>query len=109
MNSRNKKALTAAITGALLASSFAVSAQQGGGEESAGVMEEVVVTSRKREETLQDVPISVSATTEQQLTQRGLTSIEDVARTVASFSVQKSRPRPEPGSHSRRLSRPGRT
>ena len=84
--------LTAAVTSALLTASFGVHAQQDDDAQMAGLIEEVVVTARKREETLQDVPISVSATTGQQLTQRGLTSIEDVARTVASFSVQNLGP-----------------
>jgi iron complex outermembrane receptor protein len=55
-------------------------------------MEEVTVTARKREETLMDVPFSISATTERQMQERGIVTIEDVSRTVASFSVQNLGP-----------------
>ncbi len=56
------------------------------------LMEEITVTARKRAETLQDVPISVAARTESQIRQNGLTSLEDISRTVASFSVQNLGP-----------------
>jgi iron complex outermembrane receptor protein len=56
------------------------------------VMEEVTVTSRKREETLQDVPFSVAARTEDQMRRSGLVSLEDVSKTVASFSVMNLGP-----------------
>jgi iron complex outermembrane receptor protein len=56
------------------------------------VMEEVTVTARKREETLQDVPFSIAALTEGQMREKGLVSIEDVSRTVASFTVQNLGP-----------------
>lgn len=55
-------------------------------------MEEITVTARKREETLQDIPISVAARTESQIRQNGLTSLEDISQTVASFSVQNLGP-----------------
>ena len=55
-------------------------------------MEEVVVTSRKREETLQDVPFSVAARTEKSMREEGLVTLEDVSKTVASFSVQNLGP-----------------
>lgn len=55
-------------------------------------LEEVTVTARKREETLQDVPFSVAARTETSMRRSGLTSLEDVAGTVASFSVQNLGP-----------------
>jgi iron complex outermembrane receptor protein len=54
--------------------------------------EEIVVTARKRVETLQDVPFSVAARTENQMREDGLTSLEDISRTVASFSVQNLGP-----------------
>ncbi len=55
-------------------------------------MEEVTVTARKREETLQDVPFSVAARTEDQMRRSGLVSLEDVSKTVASFSVMNLGP-----------------
>ncbi len=56
------------------------------------VIEEVLVTARKRSETIQDVPFSIAARTEQYMREKGITSLEDVSRTVASFSVQNLGP-----------------
>ncbi|HKO54572.1 MAG TPA: Plug domain-containing protein, partial [Thermoanaerobaculia bacterium] len=56
------------------------------------VSEEVVVTARKREETVQDVPMSVAAPTESQLRDRGAENIEDVSANVAGFTVQNLGP-----------------
>ncbi len=56
------------------------------------VIEEITVTARKREESLQDIPISVAARTESQIRQNGLRSLEDISQTVASFSVQNLGP-----------------
>src|ERR1051326_5718720 len=56
------------------------------------VTEEMVVTARKREETVQEVPISVAAPTESELRDRGAQSIEDVAANVAGFTVQNLGP-----------------
>src|SRR5260221_6512995 len=57
-------------------------------EKKAKVTEEIVVTSRKREETVQDIPISVAAPTEGELRDRGAETIEDIAANVAGFTVQ---------------------
>ena len=56
------------------------------------VTEEMTVTARKKEETLQEVPISVAAPTEEQLRDRGAETIEDVAANVAGFTVQNLGP-----------------
>jgi iron complex outermembrane recepter protein len=50
--------------------------------------EEVTVTARKREESLEDVPFSIAAPTEEVLKERGAESLEDVAANVAGFTVQ---------------------
>ena len=57
-------------------------------EKKAKVTEEMTVTARKREETVQEVPISVAAPTESELRDRGAQTIEDVANNVAGFTVQ---------------------
>ena len=54
--------------------------------------EEVTVTARKREESLQEVPFSVVAPTEELLRDRGVQTIEDVSANVAGFSVQNLGP-----------------
>lgn len=60
--------------------SGAVAAQA---QEPAG--EEIVVTARKREETLQDVPLSVAALTSEQLQSRGLNNDADIANFTVGF------------------------
>ena len=44
----------------------------------AGALEEIVVTARKREESLQDTPISVAAFTSEDLVQRGAVDFSDL-------------------------------
>ena len=61
-------------------------------DKKAKLSEEVVVTARKREETVQDVPISVAAPTAAILRDRGAETIEDVAVNVAGFTVQNLGP-----------------
>src|SRR5688500_5313489 len=56
------------------------------------VSEEIVVTARKREETVQEVPVSVAAPTEQKLRDVGAETIEDVSVNVAGFTVQNLGP-----------------
>ena len=65
-----------------------------GGEEVGGdvIEEEITVTSRKREETLQEVPFSVVAPTEEMLRERGAENLEDVSANVGGFTVQNLGP-----------------
>src|SRR5581483_2688684 len=56
------------------------------------VSEEMVVTATKREEKIQDIPISVAAPSESDLRDRGAETIEDVAANVAGFTVQNLGP-----------------
>ncbi|HEX2059246.1 MAG TPA: TonB-dependent receptor [Thermoanaerobaculia bacterium] len=56
------------------------------------VQEEMVVTARKREENVQEVPVSVAAPTESDLRDAGAETIEDVAANVAGFTVQNLGP-----------------
>src|SRR5439155_19807593 len=56
------------------------------------ITEEMTVTARKKEETIQEIPISVAAPTEEQLRDRGAETIEDIAANVAGFTVQNLGP-----------------
>ncbi len=56
------------------------------------VSDEITVTSMRREESIQDVPLSVAAPTEEVLRARGVDSIEGVAANVAGFTVQNLGP-----------------
>ena len=55
-------------------------------------VQELVVTSRKRDEALIDVPFSVAAQSEAVMRNRGITNVEELSRTVASFTVQNLGP-----------------
>lgn len=48
-------------------------------------IEEITVTARKREESLQNVPIAISALTAGQVERQGLTSLADISRTAPSL------------------------
>ncbi len=54
--------------------------------------EEVTVTAMKRAETVFTTPISITAPTEDDMRDRGIQNIEDVAANVADFSVQNLGP-----------------
>src|SRR2546430_7267512 len=52
-----------------------------------GPIQEAVVTAQKREANLQDVPFSVSATSQDQIRNSGSESLIDLARNVAGFTI----------------------
>jgi iron complex outermembrane recepter protein len=54
--------------------------------------EEVTVTAMKREETVQNTPVSVAAPSEEVLRSRGVDNIEGVAQNVGGFTVQNLGP-----------------
>jgi iron complex outermembrane receptor protein len=56
------------------------------------LQEEVTVTAMRREQTLEEVPFSVAAPTEEQLQRLGVDNIEGVAANVAGFTVQNLGP-----------------
>ena len=55
----------------------------------AQVIEEITVTARKTEESLQDVPISISAFTGEQMRERGINNNYDVAAFTPNFTTSK--------------------
>ncbi|MBL8202280.1 MAG: TonB-dependent receptor plug domain-containing protein [Chromatiales bacterium] len=53
-------------------------------------IEEVVVSTRRREESLQDVPIAVSALTSEQIQQQGITDLKDIVANQPSVQFDQS-------------------
>src|SRR5712691_1507882 len=62
---------------------FVASAQQ----VDQGAIQEVIVTAQKRVANLQDVPFSVSATSQDQIRNSGADNLVDLARNIAGFTV----------------------
>jgi iron complex outermembrane receptor protein len=56
----------------------------------AGGLEEIVVTATRREERLQDVPISVLAFSQEKMDSQGLKSIDDLARLSPGLNFQRN-------------------
>ena len=54
---------------------------------SSAALEEIVVTARRREESLQDVPISISAFSAEQVEQQGITNLIDLNAAVPNLSL----------------------
>lgn len=57
-------------------------------EKSGEMLEGVVVTARKRKESLQNVPLSVTAFSAKQMEQRGYNSLEDIASATPGFTFE---------------------
>ena len=57
----------------------------------AGVLQEITVTARRREESIQDVPIAVTAITGDALERTGATDIGELAQLVPSVTLEPSR------------------
>lgn len=75
-------ALAMAITFAL--GNGAVRAQDSGASDL--VLDEIVVTARKREESLQDVPVAVTAVTAESIAERNIQDLRDLAAYTPGFS-----------------------
>ncbi len=82
------------LAGALAAASFctAAAAAGGPGSETSGALEEIVVTAEKRESTVQETAISISALSGDQLLNHDLASVEDIAAKVPGVSIRTAGP-----------------
>ncbi len=60
------------------------------GRQQASTLDEIVVTARKREESVQEVPISVAVVSGVQLQQRGLATLESLTNLVSGVTVQRT-------------------
>lgn len=52
------------------------------------IMEQVIVTARQRAESIQDIPLAVTAFDAESIERRGITELEDVARFTAGFAFE---------------------
>jgi len=80
--------LLASLSGSFLSSTplFAQEAPN------SGIDDEIVVTAQKREENLQNVPISIQALSTRKLDQLNVTNFEDFSKLLPSVSFQSSQP-----------------
>jgi outer membrane receptor protein involved in Fe transport len=60
-------------------------------EGQSAALEEVIVTARRRAENIQETPIAVSALSGDDLRERGLSNVQDLAKVVPSLEIMKNR------------------
>lgn len=93
MRAESKYALTPIAAGVIAAlypghQAVAQEEQQSG----AGVLEEIIVSARKRTESIQDIPASVQALSQDALARMGAMGIDDYARFIPSVNVVSYQP-----------------
>ena len=69
--------------------------------EASGPIEEVLVTARRREESAQNVPIPITAMSEDQLEERNIVSVEDISRLAPNLQFNYSSVNPVSYTHLR--------
>ena len=52
------------------------------------ILEEITVTARSRAESIQDIPIAISAFTEDDFSKQAINGLEDIARFTSGFSFE---------------------
>ena len=85
MNYKRYTALFSVVLFPLFFSFDKASAQATGG---AFAIEEIVVTARRREESLQDTPIAVTAFTEDEIDLRGALNVNDLAQATPNVMIE---------------------
>ena len=87
------KALAAAITAVFAGTNvaYAQNADDSSGDQGEGPMEEVIVTATKRAESIQDVPMSITAFTDETIVQQGFKRLGDYAGQIPglAFAVRE--------------------
>ena len=88
------RSLYTAVTAALAGSVGTVDthAQTAEAEDSSMRLEEVIVSARKRDENVQDIPQSIQAFSQQDITKSGIKGLGDVAKFVPALTVVGSTP-----------------
>ena len=83
-SSFRRSTLSVAIMGLLSSGAMAQDTQQKDDDD----FEQIIVTATKRAESIEDIPFSINAPTQRDFERSGSGNLEDVARTVASVSIQ---------------------
>jgi len=86
MSTRNT--LSLAIAAALLSTAPALHAQDAAGK--SGVLEEITVTAERREASIQDVPMSITALSGEALAKAGIQNTQDLVNLTPGLIVQRS-------------------
>ncbi len=81
--------MTLAAAIAIAVSNIAVAQQDEASMDSFG-LEEIIVTARKRQESLQDVPLAISVTSQEQLQRDKIFNINDLSRTTPAVEVTQT-------------------
>ncbi len=81
------RALLIALVGLVQAPLAMAQDNSGTAEEEAGTLDQIIVTAQKREEALQDVPVVVTALSEQALEENGVRDIKDLQNIVPGLTV----------------------
>ncbi|MEQ8935525.1 MAG: hypothetical protein RIE56_07020, partial [Amphiplicatus sp.] len=76
----------------MCAAATAVAASSAALAQDEAVSDEILVTATKRAQTIQDVPFSVNAQTQDDIQRTGSQSLEDVSRNVAGLAIQNLGP-----------------
>jgi iron complex outermembrane recepter protein len=84
--------LLAGAAAMLFMGSAAFAQAQGGGAEVAEDDGDIIVTATKRATTIQDVPFSINAQTEEDIQRSGAVTLEDLSRNVAGLTIQNLGP-----------------
>ena len=79
--------LLAATAGSLATPALAQDAPQAG---ASGGLEEIIVTARKRNESVQDIPVSVTALSTQQIRRQDISSLEKLSAKLPELVITKS-------------------
>jgi iron complex outermembrane receptor protein len=91
MNSKISYAV-AAILGSSSGTAYAAEPAAGGAEAGTGAIEEITVTAQRRSESMQDVPISMQALTEQALQQLNVSTFDDFLKYLPSVTSASNGP-----------------
>lgn len=92
MTDNTRVGLRAVLMGAgsLLALAASPAIAQQADPEEASVVEEIIVTAQKREQALNDVPMSITALSGEQLSSRGVTDVQSLAKVTPGLSFVES-------------------